>query len=450
MTDYNEKYQTGVWSRIAYSLLVLTATAVLAFLFGYLTKRLDWMPQVTTHLESAVKVYHDLFEDDWFKSNAWRRERTSAKGVLQHDDTRAYQGATLYVSAHEQAAVLIDMEGKELYRWQRSFREIWPTAPHVAIPRNPELIVYNNARVFPNGDLIVQFRGDGGHPWGYGLVKLDKDSNVVWALAENAHHFFDVDADGNVYAVTHVNRDSPYVPYKELKFGGMRAPYRINLPVLEDFLVILGPDGTVTRRISLLDAFVDSPYEAALTYFGATTDVLHVNDVDLVPDDMPEHPIFKPGQALLDMRDPGILAVLDLETEKIVWAGRGVWRGQHDPDILANGNVLIVDNRGALGKGGQTRVIEVNLQTGELVWSYEGDEAQPLDSRYQSTVQRLPNGNTLITEWEGGRMLEVTREGDIVWEYVVPVRRSHKGNQFHPVINAGQRIELEQLDFLTE
>jgi len=33
-------------------------------------------------------------------------------------------------------------------------------------------------------------------------------------------------------------------------------------------------------------------------------------------------------------------------------------------------------------------------------------------------AQRLPNGNTLITESSFGRFFEVTKEGEIVWEYV--------------------------------
>ena len=424
------------------------SAAFLAFLFGYYTKRLGWMPTASAVLESALKAYDGLFPEGWWNSNAWRPARTDARGVLRYDPQRAYQGVTLYVSAHEQAAVLIDMTGNEVYRWQRSFREIWPQAPHVEIPRPSDLIVYNNARAFPNGDLIVQFRGDGGNPWGYGLVKLDKDSNVVWALAENAHHSFDVDSDGSVYALTHVDRATAYVPAKELKFGLAQKPYRIDRPVLEDFLVIIAPDGSIGKRISLLDAFVDSPYEGALTHFGSKGDVLHANDVDVIPKGFMDHPIFKPGRVLIDMRNPEILAVLDLETEKIVWISRGAWRGQHDPDVLPNGNVIMVDNRGALGKGGQSRVIEVNPLTGALMWSYQGDEKHPFDTRFQSTVQRLPNGNTLITEWEGGRIIEVSKEGDIVWEYVIPVRRTHEGVEYHPVINAGQRITLDQLPFL--
>ena len=37
-----------------------------------------------------------------------------------------------------------------------------------------------------------------------------------------------------------------------------------------------------------------------------------------------------------------------------------------------------------------------------------------------SSAQRLPNGNTLITEGSGGRMIEVTSEHELVWEYISP------------------------------
>jgi hypothetical protein len=36
------------------------------------------------------------------------------------------------------------------------------------------------------------------------------------------------------------------------------------------------------------------------------------------------------------------------------------------------------------------------------------------------SAQRLPNGNTLITESAFGRVFEVTKEGEIVWDYVNP------------------------------
>jgi hypothetical protein len=35
-------------------------------------------------------------------------------------------------------------------------------------------------------------------------------------------------------------------------------------------------------------------------------------------------------------------------------------------------------------------------------------------------MQRLENGNTLINEGSNGRIFEVTRDHEIVWEYISP------------------------------
>lgn len=51
-----------------------------------------------------------------------------------------------------------------------------------------------------------------------------------------------------------------------------------------------------------------------------------------------------------------------------------------------------------------------------------------LYSPLMSSAQRLPNGNTLITEGNNGRIFEVTAEFQTVWEYVNPYY-GKKGNQ---------------------
>ena len=72
----------------------------------------------------------------------------------------------------------------------------------------------------------------------------------------------------------------------------------------------------------------------------------------------------------------------------------------------------------AAGGGSTAFDTIVSGRTLELVWSYAGPN---FFSTNISGAQRLPNGNTLITEGAGGRLFEVTAEGDIVWEYVHPV-----------------------------
>ena len=41
-------------------------------------------------------------------------------------------------------------------------------------------------------------------------------------------------------------------------------------------------------------------------------------------------------------------------------------------------------------------------------------------SSFISGCQRLPNDNTLICEGAKGRFLEVTRDKEVVWEYISP------------------------------
>jgi len=79
-------------------------------------------------------------------------------------------------------------------------------------------------------------------------------------------------------------------------------------------------------------------------------------------------------------------------------------------------------------------LIEFNPITLEIVWEYsdlvqEGDvnedgevkgEERKFYSNLISGAQRLKNGNTLICEGHGGRILEVTPEKEIVWEYISP------------------------------
>ena len=58
----------------------------------------------------------------------------------------------------------------------------------------------------------------------------------------------------------------------------------------------------------------------------------------------------------------------------------------------------------------------------EKVWEYSiaGLPGFLFYSTFVSSAQRLPNGNTLITEGVVGRVFEVTPGNEIVWEYLNP------------------------------
>jgi outer membrane protein assembly factor BamB len=177
-------------------------------------------------------------------------------------------------------------------------------------------------------------------------------------------------------------------------------------------------------------------------------DYLHTNSIEYLDGTSAQKlPEAREGRLLLSFREIGTLAIFDPMTDEITWAMRGPWLRQHDPDLLANGNILLFDNQGNVGPGGITRVIEVDPKTHKIVWTYAGTPDEPFESEVRSSQARLPNGNTLITESDGGRLFEVTRAGEIVWNYVNPVRGQRgDGQTVIPIVSWAERIDPNQLD----
>jgi hypothetical protein len=98
-----------------------------------------------------------------------------------------------------------------------------------------------------------------------------------------------------------------------------------------------------------------------------------------------------------------------------------VVRRQHHPSLLDNGNLLVFDNLG--GRDGASRVLEVDPVSRQVVWEYNGDPPASFFSAVRGGCQRLPNGNTLITESDRGRVFEIDPGGRVVWEYYNPFTR---------------------------
>jgi hypothetical protein len=395
-----------------------------------------------TAFKGAGALYHVYAGwtagDDLSETTMWYPSRRSEQGVTVNDASRADSGLTLYSSGHAQSAFLIDMAGDTVHQWTLPYSSIWDSSGEIRDPVADRFVFWRKVRLFPNGDLLALYVAHGPTPWGYGLARMDKDSNLIWKYLGPAHHDMDVADDGRIYTLMHRIRQHPV--------DG--APW-IHMPVIADGVLVLGPDGTVEREIDILDAIRNSNYASWLTMvqFEFNGDSLHTNAIDVIDTETANRfPFVKPGQVLLSFRSINAIVVLDVASEQVVWALRGPWNAQHDPDLLTNGNILIFDNLGHIGEGGASRVLEFDPLTQEIEWVYSGDPAHPLESRTRSAQQRLANGNTLITESDAGRILEVSADGDIVWEYINPERLDADGS-FTPVVFWAQRHDPATLDF---
>lgn len=129
-------------------------------------------------------------------------------------------------------------------------------------------------------------------------------------------------------------------------------------------------------------------------------------------------------RVLVSFRAIHTIGIIDKATGKWLWKYRDdKMGGQHDPQLLPNGNIMVFDNgtqRRFNGVLPSSRVIEINPKTNEIEWAYEDAPPFAFYSPQVSGAQRLPGGNTLICEGVRGRVFQVTPEGEVVWEYVNP------------------------------
>ena len=317
-----------------------------------------------------------------------------AMGVVLHEADAAWDGLNLYTSGHAPEAILMDMNGRVLHRWQRTYEEIWPGRTKRVPPEG-----WRRARLLPDGGLLAIFEGNG-------LVRLDRESRVVWSYDAHAHHDLALLPDGGVAVLIWEAMEIP-------RLGRSGA-------VIVDFVALLDPEGRERRRIPILEAFERSEHAALLERAAAGNDMLHTNTLHRLDGRFAARSsAFREGNFLISVRYMDTLAILDPEAGEVVWALTGSWRRQHEPSLVDDGSLLLFDN---LGPGESSRVLEIEPLTGTLLWSYGDEPGQRFYSEACGTAQRLPNGNTLITVSDRGRAFEVTRAGRKVWEFVSPER----------------------------
>lgn len=323
--------------------------------------------------------------------------------VVEHDSAAAYQGLNLYVSGHAAEAFLLDMKGRVLHRWRYPLRRLWPEL--AAAPRTARLEYWRRVYLYPNGDLLGIYEGEG-------IVKLDARSNVLWAYRGGIHHDLFVTESGRIWVLDRRGRVIPRI--------------RPGQGVLEDLVTLLDPRGRVLKRISLLESLERSSHSHLLQRMPRDDrDIFHTNTLEVLDGRFAHrHPAFRRGNLLLSILELDALVILDPRQEKIVWALSGGWRKQHQPSFLDNGNLLLFDNLGAAPD--RSRLLEIDPLTGDVAWQFGGTPEVDFFSMNLGSCQRLPNGNTLVSESRNGRAFEVTPEGRIVWEFYNPHRAGER------------------------
>lgn len=335
-------------------------------------------------------------------------------GLTHHRPQRSFKGYTLVVPLSGDSVFLVDLDGRFVHRWQ--FNGFSPMKTellengniltmgidHALRPKSPPPEVGDPVEPFE-----TRLRRLGANA--SKILEVTWDGEVVWEYENIAiHHDWKRLPNGNTVLPEWV--EIPEDLTKQVK-GGTRLP-REKLPpnLIGDDLIEIDADGVELRRVETWKLF--DPRKDPICPLEGRVEWTHINSVDVNAE----------GDILFSCRNNSRVAVVNTNGEMSWKYGAPDTAHQHHATFLENGNVQIFDNGMHRVRGMSTsKVIEVDRSSDEVVWSYQGDPPAQFFSGHISGASRLPNQNTLICEGTSGRLFEVTRTGEVVWEWWNPV-----------------------------
>ena len=405
-------------------------------------------------------------------------------GVLVNTGA-AYEGYTLFSPMNTPSVYLIDNEGRIIHFWE--------------IEDNAGVL---EAHLLDNGHLVVVTaprRNKPSHLNHGAIRKYTWDNAFVWeyyfdGTQTHQHHGIDILPNGNILAIAWNRRTADEAAAMGLKpaFSAILKNRSLLVEIIveidpfanevvwrwdpwdhlaQDFDVDLPNYGEIAQRPQRID--INYQPRMLSESMRLIRDWMHTNAVHY-------HPEL--DQIVISVREFNEFWIIDRSastTEAAGPAGDLLWRWgnpaayqrgdpvddrqlflQYDVQWIEDGlpgagNILIFNNQN-IGADGEkySSILELNPplrpdgsydweQDVEIVWSYRADG---FHSPGSPGVQRLPNGNTLITEGRHGRLIEVSADGEAVWEFVNPVTAGGLTKQGDPPKNQG--IEFSQRNAL--
>ncbi len=337
---------------------------------------------------------------------AWLTERPIG---LTYSADGAYPGYTIFSSVTGHYASMIDMQGKVVHQWHHK-----------------EGI--QHLKLLDNGNLLIQtspLEDAGGREKSGGsagaMIELDAASNTVWEHRDISQHhdYVRLDNGNTVYLAW----EAIPLEYSEKIQGGHHHEEDPEF-MWGDVIREIDVKGELLKEwLSWEHLDFDEDVICPLESYKEWT---HANSLDVLSD----------GNWLVSFRLTSTVAIVDSQSGEIIWRwgpnqipgdhdsekwGSGELSHQHNAQMLPNGNILVFDN-GCHRKRGPnfSRIVEIDKDTRQFVWSYMAPTVLAFYSFMISGCERLPNGNTLITEGATGRLFEVNKKRKVVWEYVSP------------------------------
>lgn len=385
-------------------------------------------------------------------------------GTTIYNKEKCFNGYNL-VATPNSGILLFDMNGNEIKHFMMN-----------AMP----------AKMLKGGNIIgiTKFRNsDNGSQDGESLIEINQDGKIIWSY--NKFRFLEKESTWSARAHGDYQRlPNPvgyYVPEISTEQGTtliLGHDTIVNKEIsdkklLDEVIYEVDKDGNVIWKFSFSSHFDEIGYtevQKNVIYRNpnliSTTelgDYLHISSFAVLGENKwfdQGDSRFNPNNIIFASRQSNFIGIIDKEKRKIVWQigprEDSLFRKFHGiigpthiqlipKGLNGEGNILLFESGAESGYGvpnlnsatglnsyrrAYSRVLEFNPITYDIKWqitpSYLGYSTSlngyKFYSPYGGSLQRLPNGNTLVSMGSAGIMYEITEDHEVVWRWVCPYR----------------------------
>jgi len=293
---------------------------------------------------------------------------------------------------------------KIIHRWQPDYDEIiklygkqnkfWPE-------HNKHNLQVVHPLLSPDGSLIFNSVMSP-------LIKIDKNSKLLWAINGIFYHSIERDADGNIWAQS-IIKPPAVLP-------GLLNAYE------DDAITKISPNGKLLFRKSVSQILLENGYRTLLLGIGPyEVDLLHLNEIQPA---LTSGSYWMKGDLLISLRNRSTVFLYRCSTNKILWLKTGPWLNQHDAAFIDSVRIGIFGNN-TVRVFGEDRLLDeyneeyiYNFKTNTIATPYtEFLKKATVATPNQGRGEVLPNGDLFVEETNNNRLLRGNTK-DILWQYV--------------------------------
>ncbi|MDB5017638.1 MAG: Arylsulfotransferase, partial [Mucilaginibacter sp.] len=233
------------------------------------------------------------------------------------------------------------------------------------------------------------------------LIKINKNSKLVWTVNGSFHHSLEFDAEGNIWAPS-VIPNSKFLS-------------KVSVGYMDYAITKISPDGKLLLQKSVAQILMENGYRGLLLGTGKyEADLLHLNDIQPA---LTSSRFWKKGDLLISLRHKSTVFLYRPEVNKIIWLKTGPWLDQHDVDFIDSSRIGVFGNNIIRYSDSYSKLVDGYNE--EYIYDFKTDKIETpytefLKTANVSTISEgrsdvLSNGDLFIEETNNNRLLRGNR-----------------------------------------